>query len=182
MGQNAEELKDDIAQTRAELGRDLESLGDRVSPRRMMERRTNRTRRWVSDARDRIMGTAAAAPRQAAETVTGGVSSTKELVSAGVGAVPERATQATRGNPGLAGAVAFGLGFLVGIAITPSDAEMQAVERIEPQLEPLKGELASSARDLAESVKETGKEVAGDLQSSAKDHVEHVKEAAGQPR
>ena len=178
MGQDAEELKEDIAQTRADLGRDLDALGDRVSPRRMMERRTNRAKRWLADARDRVMGTVTAMPHAAAERVSEGASSASGAVTSGVQAVPERAAQATRGNPSMAGMVAFGLGFLVGIAITPSSAEEEMVNRLEPHLEPLKGELSSSAHDVAESVKETGKEVAEDLQSSAKEHVESVKEAA----
>jgi hypothetical protein len=178
MGQNAEELKEDIAQTRADLGRDLDALGDRVSPRRMMERRTNRAKRWMGDVRDRVMGTVTAVPHAAAGKMSEGASSAADAVSSGVHAVPDRAAQATRGNPSMAGMVAFGLGFLAGIAITPSSTEEQMVERLEPHLEPLKGELSSSAQEVAESMKESGKEVAEDLQSSAKEHVENVKEAA----
>src|SRR6187402_1887589 len=126
MGQNAEELKDDIAQTRAELGRDLDALGDRVSPRRMMERRTNRAKRWVGGVRDRVMGTVTAAPHAAAGKVSDGASSAADAVQA----VPEKAAQVTRGNPTMAGMVAFGLGFLVGIAITPSSAEEVMVDRL----------------------------------------------------
>jgi len=180
MGQNAEELREDIAQTRAELGRDLDALGDRVSPRRMMERRTNRTRRWFGDARERVRGTVTGAPHAAAERVSSGTSSAAEAVSSGMHAVPDRATEATRGNPGMAGMVAFGVGFLVGLAITPSETEKEAVGRLEPHLEPLKGELSSSAHQVADSMKETGHDVAEDLQASARGHVESVKEAASQ--
>lgn len=178
MGENAEELKSDIAQTRAELGRDLDALGDRVSPRRMMERRRNRAGRWINDARDRILGTVTGPPHAAADHVSDAASSAVDMIES----VPDRATQATRGNPGMAGMVAFGVGFLLGMALAPTDTEQQVVERLEPHLEPLKGELASSARDVADSVKETGREVADDLQASAKGHVESVKETASSSR
>jgi ElaB/YqjD/DUF883 family membrane-anchored ribosome-binding protein len=181
MGQNteelrAEEIREDIAQTRADLGRDLDALGDRVSPRRMMERRTNRTRRWFGSARDRIMGSMSEAQHAAGDRT----SAAAERMSSGASAVPEMATEGVRGHPTVAGAVAFGVGFLVALAITPSEREVEVVERMEPHLEPMKGELASSAQNVTESVKETGKEVAGDLQSSAKEHAENVKESAGQ--
>ena len=42
MGQSAEELRYEIADTRAELGQTLDAIGDRVSPGRMIERRKNR--------------------------------------------------------------------------------------------------------------------------------------------
>ena len=40
MGKTAEELRFEIAQQRVDLTRDFEMIGDRVSPSRMVERRT----------------------------------------------------------------------------------------------------------------------------------------------
>ena len=42
MGQTAEELKQDIADTRDNLSDTLDAIGDRVSPGRVIERRKNR--------------------------------------------------------------------------------------------------------------------------------------------
>ena len=56
MGQSPEELKQEIETTRSDLGETLDAIGDRVSPGRMIERRTNRVRQGVGGLRDRIMG------------------------------------------------------------------------------------------------------------------------------
>ena len=39
MGQTAEDLRTQLAEQRGDISRDLEAIGDRVSPGRMMERR-----------------------------------------------------------------------------------------------------------------------------------------------
>ena len=58
MGQTTEDLRAQIADQRETLGRDLEAIGDRVSPTRMAERRKNAVReRWQS-TKTRVMGTA----------------------------------------------------------------------------------------------------------------------------
>ena len=49
MGQSPEELKDEIESTRADLGDTLEAIGDRVSPGRVIERRTARVRQGFAD-------------------------------------------------------------------------------------------------------------------------------------
>ena len=69
MGQSAEELRYEIADTRAELGQTLDAIGDRVSPGRMIERRKNRFVVGMRSAKDRIMGTAS----DAGHAVTDGV-------------------------------------------------------------------------------------------------------------
>ena len=58
MGQSATELKQEIAQTRQNLGETLDAIGDRVSPGRMVERRKNRMTRGFQNVRERVMGTA----------------------------------------------------------------------------------------------------------------------------
>ena len=42
MGQNADQLKREIADTRNDLGNTLDAIGDRVSPSRVIQRRKNR--------------------------------------------------------------------------------------------------------------------------------------------
>ena len=55
MGQSATELKQEIAQTRQNLGETLDAIGDRVSPGRMVERRKNRMARGFQNVRDRVI-------------------------------------------------------------------------------------------------------------------------------
>lgn len=56
MGTRADELKSDLEQQRRALGEDFEAVGDRVSPRRMVERRRAAVRQRFANARGR-MGT-----------------------------------------------------------------------------------------------------------------------------
>src|SRR3954471_805237 len=58
MGQTAEELRGQLGEQRAEISRDLDAIGDRVSPQRMVERRKAAMRQRVSDIKDTVMGTA----------------------------------------------------------------------------------------------------------------------------
>ena len=71
MGQSAEELRYEIADTRAELGQTLDAIGDRVSPGRMIERRKNRFVVGMRSAKDRIMGTASDAGTAVTDRVQG---------------------------------------------------------------------------------------------------------------
>ncbi len=58
MGQTAEELRQDIADTRDNLSDTLDAIGDRVSPGRVIERRKNRMTAGVHSALERVMGSA----------------------------------------------------------------------------------------------------------------------------
>ena len=58
MGQSPEELRQDIDRTREDLGDTLEAIGDRVSPGRIVERRTRRVRGALSSVRESVMGVA----------------------------------------------------------------------------------------------------------------------------
>ena len=58
MGTRADELKSDLERQREALGEDLEAVGDRVSPGRVVERRRAALRQGFGRLRDRVMGTA----------------------------------------------------------------------------------------------------------------------------
>ena len=119
MGQSAEELRYEIADTRAELGQTLDAIGDRVSPGRMIERRKNRFVVGMRSAKDRIMGTASDASHAVTDRVQGvgdGITDTAGSAVETVRGAPEAARQQAQGNPMMVGAVAFGIGFLVAAA------------------------------------------------------------------
>ena len=110
MGQSAEELRYEIADTRAELGQTLDAIGDRVSPGRMIERRKNRFVLGMRSAKDRIMGTATDAGNAVtdrAQGVGGGIAETAGSAVDTVRNAPEAARQQAQGNPVMAGAVAL---------------------------------------------------------------------------
>ena len=191
MGQSAEELRYEIADTRAELGQTLDAIGDRVSPGRMIERRKNRFVLGMRSAKDRIMGTATDAGNAVtdrAQGVGGGIAETAGSAVDTVRNAPEAARQQAQGNPVMAGAVAFGLGFLVAAAFPPSRTEEQLAEQAMDKAEPVKRQLMESGQEVAEhlkdsaaeaveQVKQTATEGAGQVADTAKEASQTTKDA-----
>ena len=58
MGQTASELRNQLSEQRDHLSRDLDAIGDRVSPHRIVERRKAAVRDRVTGVRVRLMGMA----------------------------------------------------------------------------------------------------------------------------
>jgi ElaB/YqjD/DUF883 family membrane-anchored ribosome-binding protein len=159
MGQSPEELKDNIETTRGELGETLDAIGDRVSPGRVLERRKNRIRVGVTGLRDRVMGTAQGTVETAKERLTSTVDTVRDA--------PEAGLQQTQGHPMVAGALAFGVGFLIAAVIPKSAAEEQAAPRLAAKVEPLKEELTQAGQEVVEQLKEPAQQAAGELKEKA---------------
>ena len=62
MGQSAQQVRADIERTREDLGQDLDAIGDKISPRQAVLRRTDRVRSKLTDMKERVMGSAESAP------------------------------------------------------------------------------------------------------------------------
>ena len=120
MGESAEELRRDIEETRGGLTETLDAIGDRVSPGRVIERRKNRMVQSVQSLRDRVMGSAADARDGMADSTSTAVDTVK--------GAPDVVRQQTQGSPVAAGAIAFGVGFLVAALLPPSEPEQRAAE------------------------------------------------------
>lgn len=187
MGQSAEELRQDIAGTRADLSETLDAIGDRVSPGRMIERRKNRMASGLRSAKDRIMGTASDVGHAVGDRATSATDAAGSAVDTVRGA-PEAARSQAQGNPLAAGAVAFGVGFLVAAAFPPSRTEEEAAEKVLEKAEPVKEQLkevgqqvandmAESASEAAQQVKQTAVEGAQQVSDTAKDAAVETKEA-----
>jgi uncharacterized protein YjbJ (UPF0337 family) len=188
MGQSAAELRREIEETRENLSGTFDAIGDRVSPRRMMERRTDRLRgRWY-DVRDAVMGSAshttsaigdrsAAIGGRASDVASGLGDRTGSMVDT-VRDAPMSVRQHTEGNPLAAGLVAFGLGLVVAAVLPKTDAEQQAAGKIASAAGPLKDELTHAAQEMTSSLKDVGQQAAGELQSTLADSAASVKETA----
>ena len=159
MGKTAAELRQDIEQQRADIGRDVDAIGDRVSPARMVDRRTQAVRSKFRSAKDAVMGTddpsASASP-----SVVDRVSDTKDRAADlthtaidGVAGVPDRVRSGTTGNPLAAGLVAFGLGLIAATLIPSSEKEEELVRELQPQLEKAGTMVGEAGRDLAEGLR-----------------------------
>jgi gas vesicle protein len=159
MGESAEELRRDIEETRGGLTNTLDAIGDRVSPGRVIERRKNRMVQGVQSVRDRVMGSAS----DVRGTVSGGTTTAYDAVKD----TPDTVRNQTQGSPVVAGAIAFGVGFLVAAILPPSQSEQRAAEGLMDKAEPLKDELASAGREIAEGVKGVAQDAVEEVKATA---------------
>ena len=87
MGQSAEELRREIDQTRRDMSGTVDAIGDRVSPGRIIERRTNKVRQGVRNVRESVMGPASDAKGRVGDGMSGAMSSVSDAAgtAGGVG-------------------------------------------------------------------------------------------------
>ena len=82
--------------------------------------------------------------------------------------------QQTQGSPLVAGAIAFGVGFLVAAILPPSQPEQRAAEGLLDKAEPLKDELASAGREVADGVKGVAQDAVQEVKATATDSKQAV--------
>jgi ElaB/YqjD/DUF883 family membrane-anchored ribosome-binding protein len=166
MGQSADELRRDIEDTRYGLTDTLDAIGDRVSPGRVIERRKNRAIQGIQSVRDRVMGSVVEARDSVADTTGSAVDT--------VTSTPDALRQQTQGSPLAAGAIAFGVGFLVAAAFPASQPEQQAAQALMDKAEPLKEELTAIGTDVAQQVKGDAREAVEEVKTTAADSKQAV--------
>jgi ElaB/YqjD/DUF883 family membrane-anchored ribosome-binding protein len=172
MGATAEELRGELAVERASIGADLEAIGDRVSPGRIVQRRRAATRQRFDGLRERVMGTAEDLRDAATTPVSGAASSVAGTMSG----APQAVRRTTGGNPLAAGLVAFGVGLVVATLLPETETEHRLTEKVQPQLEELASTAGQAAQDVVEAVKPAAEEAVQDMKQGAQDAVDHVKE------
>jgi uncharacterized protein YjbJ (UPF0337 family) len=200
----SQELRQDIERIRDDLDDTLDALGERVSPRRIAQRRKAAVRTGVTRVRTAVMGSAQDTGSKAAGQARHAKESVQETAGHAAEKVrdaPEVIQQQTQGNPLAAGLVAFGAGMLLATLFPPTEAEQRAASAVQERAEPLKDRAMEAGKEMkdhlqqssqarAEQVKETAKgaaeEVKGQAQSSAeevkgqaKSSAESVKKEAG---
>jgi len=183
MGQDTDELKREIERTRDDLGGTLDAIGDRVSPGRIVERRKNRLKNSVQSMRDRVMGPVHAGTHRVTDAAHDATGSVHDATGSAVDAVkhaPEAAREHTEGAPMVAGALAFGVGFLVAAAIPPSRAERNMGPAVLDKIEPVRQELAATGSALAHDLEGPAKQAASDLADSVRSGADDVVGAAKQ--
>ena len=163
---STEELRRDIASQRQDIGRDLEAIGDRLSPGRMVDRSRERTRRRVTTWRDRLMGKVEDTRHRVGDAMPspgqGSDTSPSEMVE-----------ERVEGSPLVAGRVAFGVGFIAGSIIPPSRRERDLARSVETQVQQL-------AQGAAETAREAGEHLAPKVQEEAQAVKEEASQAASQ--
>lgn len=171
MGATAEELRGELAVERASIGADLEAIGDRVSPGRIVQRRRAATRQRFDGLRERIMGTAEDLRDATTAPVSGAASSVAETMSA----APQALRRSTGGNPLAAGLVAFGVGLVVATLLPETETEHRLAEKVQPQLEELASTAGQAAQEVVEAVKPAAEEAMQEMKQGAQEAVGHVK-------
>ena len=202
MAQDTDQLRADLDQQRAAISSTVDEIENRVSPSRIVARRQDRVRRTVRGWKDTVFGTdddpTERGPFRQALGVDGGagdggaLQSAKDGVSTAVetiSAAPDAVRRQAQGNPIAAGAVALGVGWLIGSLLPDTDKERELVHKAEPQLTELAStvrsegqqmaeEIREPAREAVEQVKEAGREAAAEVKDSGQEAASAVKDRA----
>jgi hypothetical protein len=199
-----DEIRADIARTRAALSNDVDELADAVRPQNVARRQVDKVKDAASNLKDRVMGSDdddsystkdavtdkayaakdAVADRAYAvkDTVSDSAYQAKETVSdkasqAGevVRQAPETVKRKTQGNPLAAGVIAFGLGMLVSSLIPSTEKERQVVSGLQENLGPVKEKASEFARDVGDNLRQPAQEAAQSVKETAQEGVQNVK-------
>ncbi len=182
---SAEDLRRQLDEQRAGLGQDLVAIGDRVSPKRMAERRTAAVKEKVGGLRDAVMGakdTVADKASGVGGQVSGAGGAVADTASAAAGQLrqaPDMAKTQAQGNPVAAGVIAFGAGLLASTLIPTTRREQQLVDdKVQPQLKEAASHLGEVAQEAAEAVKPDVADAAAQVKDEAQQAVTTVKDEA----
>jgi gas vesicle protein len=174
MSNDPERIRMEIERTRGDLSRNVNQLGDTVSPGSIAHRQKTRVRRQVSGWKDRIMGSAG----DLRDSTMGTAQDLQSTGSDAMGQVSDTthdlahsAKTQTQGNPLAAGLIALGAGWLLGSILPASSKEQEAAEALKEKAQPMLHEAADEA-------KQVGQEMADHLKGPAQDSVQEVKSQA----
>ena len=179
-------LRAEIEETRANLSRDVNALGEAVTPGNIARRQAGKAKGAAVGLKDKVMGSAENAVSSAqgrASGVGGSVSNTAGGASDAVGSAGRTAKAQAQGNPLAAGIIALGAGWLLGSMLPASSKERQAAAAVKEQAAPLVSQAQDVAKDAAQeaaqNLKEPAQQAAESVKSTAQDAAETVK-AEGQ--
>jgi len=160
-------IRQQIEDTRADLGYDVDALNEKVNPARVVDRRVTRTKQAVDDLRGRVFGS---------DSSAGGVTARAHDAAQGISQAPDAAVQGTRGNPVAAGLIAFGVGWLVSSLLPTSQKEKELAAQAEQAAQPLVDNAKQVAQDAAQQLQPAAQDALQSVQSTAQDAVQTVKE------
>lgn len=191
-----EVLRAQIAQTRANLSRDVNALGEAVSPSNVARRQAEKVTGSVKDAgrslKEKIMGSdndpydtspgVGQRAQWAAEDAGSAVSDAAGSARDAMASAPAMARRKAQGNPLAAGLIALGAGWLLGSLLPGTEKERElavaAREQAQDHGQPLVEEVKAAAQEVVEAVKPQAEQAAEDLKATAQEGVDTVKEEA----
>jgi hypothetical protein len=183
-------LRAEIEQTRANLSRDVNALGEAVQPSNIAKRQVDKAKGAAVGIKDKVMGSAEDAVSSVQEkasgvggSVGGSVGNVGSNVTGTVSNVGQTAKSQTQGNPLAVGVIALGAGWLLGSMLPASTKERQAAAALKEQAAPLVSQAQDvakeAAQEAAQNLKEPAQQAAESVKSTAQDAAQTVK-AEGQ--
>jgi gas vesicle protein len=182
MTKDSDQIREEIAATRGDLSSNVNALADSVKPGNVARRQVDKVRDAAVSTKDRVMGAAPnfGSAKGSASSKAGDVASTvSDAASGATGAVagsPELVRNKTQGNPLAAGLIAFGAGLLVASLIPTTEREQQAAAAVKDNIEPLKQEVTSAAKQAADNLREPAQQAVASVKQTATDAVENTKQ------
>jgi len=196
MSDNPDAIRQDIEETRARLGTNVDAVADKVTPSNIVHRQTDKVKDAVSGVKERIMGAADSATSNVQDRVHSGAGHTsgalhstgdtlhgaKDNVSAklsdagtAISHAPDQVKAKTQGNPLAAGLIAFGAGMLISSLIPASEKEREAAQQLKTAAEPLATQVTDAAKDMVQDLKEPAQEAMENVKATATEGVQNVK-------
>lgn len=168
-----EAIRADIERTRAEISSDVNALAEGADPRRIAGRQVQKVKDGARSLVDKVFGSDE-------NQVTGyREPGMLEGARSAVAQAPAQVRSSTRGNPLVAGAVAFGVGFLAAGLLPASRKEQQLARNVKEQAQPLVDEVTAVAKEAASNLQPAVQQAAETVKQTAADAVDTVKGEAG---
>jgi ElaB/YqjD/DUF883 family membrane-anchored ribosome-binding protein len=178
-------IRADIERTREGLSRDVNALGESVSPGHLAHRQADKVKDQAASVRDRVMGTASDAGDKTSQIAHGAGDSAAEA--------SDSLKRRARGNPLAAGMIALGAGWLLGSLLPASEKERELSQDVKDRAAPVIDEvqnvaktvasesadhLKEPAQEAAEAVKESARSAAADVRQDGQQAVDEVRSSA----
>jgi len=161
-------IRADIERTRSELSRDVNALGESVTPGHMARRGADKVKDRAAGLKDQIMGSASDAGHATSDSASSMASSVGDTAHGAASSVKRQA----RGNPLAAGLVALGAGWLLGSLLPASSKETEMAEAVKDRAAPVLDEAQSTVKQMAQEGAEHLKEPAQEAVQAVKDHAQ----------
>ena len=161
-------IRADIERTRSELSRDVNALGESVTPGHMARKGADKVKDRAAGLKDQNMGSASDAGHATSDSASSLASSVGDTAHGAASTVKRQA----RGNPLAAGLVALGAGWLLGSLLPASSKETEMAEAVKDRAAPVLDEAQSTVKQMAQEGAEHLKEPAQEAVQTVKDHAQ----------
>ncbi|MBS0022913.1 DUF3618 domain-containing protein [Microbacterium paraoxydans] len=166
MSDSPDAIRADIERTRAEFGRDVDALADKVTPSKVVHRQTQKMKGAARSVVDRVMGVADDTGDRIGDA-------TSSVADAGRHAVTK-----AQGNPLAVGLMAFAAGLVVAAVIPSSAKEKELAGELKEKAQPLVDEAAQVAKTVGEDLREPAQEAFAAVKDEATGAAEHIRDEA----